>query len=126
MTPSVFRQIRDIQNQASKLVDAKPGFEELEDFSRYNEEMKLYLAKNVEQEEIIEHVLSIPNVFEIEDDAPSFSVFVMVILGILTIGASYFYFKHLEEARRISLVQDQIREVQGKYATLEFLLKAVG
>ncbi|MCE2998106.1 MAG: hypothetical protein ACK5RG_21375 [Cyclobacteriaceae bacterium] len=124
MTSSVFRQIRDIQNQAGKLVEEKPSLEDLEEFSRYNEEMKLYLVKNVEHEEIMKHVQSIPNVFDVEDDTPSFPVFVMLILGILTIGSSYFYFKHLEEARQISLIQDQIREVQGKYATLEFLLKA--
>ena len=95
MTSSVFRQIRDIQNQASKLVEEKPSLEDLEEFSRYNEEMKLYLVKNVEHEEIMKHVQSIPNVLDVEDDTPSFPVFVMLILGILTIGSSYFYFNKI-------------------------------
>jgi F0F1-type ATP synthase alpha subunit len=126
MTSSVFRQIRDIQNQAGKLVDGKSSFEELEEFSRYNEEMKLYLVKNLEQDEIVEHVLSIPNVLEVEAEAMNIPIYAMMILALFTVGLSYLYIKHVEESRRINLIQDQIREARGKYATLEFLLKATG
>lgn len=126
MTNSVFRQIREIQNQASKLVDEKPSLVDLEEFSRFNEEMKLYLVKNLEQDEIVEHVLSIPNVIEVEEEAIGIPIYAMMILTLLTVGLSYLYVKHVEESRRISLMQDQVREAQGKYATLEFLLKAAG
>lgn len=126
MTSSVFRQIRDIQNQASKLVDEKPSLVDLEEFSRFNEEMKLYLVKNLEQDEIVEHVLSIPNVIEVEEESIGIPIYALMILTLLTLGLSYLYVKHVEESRRISLMQDQVREVQGKYATLEFLLKAAG
>lgn len=126
MTSSVFRQIRDIQNQASKLVDEKPSLVDLEEFSRFNEEMKLYLVKNLEQDEIVEHVLSIPNVIEVEEEAIGIPIYALMIITLLTVGLSYLYVKHVEESRRISLMQDQVREVQGKYATLEFLLKAAG
>lgn len=126
MTSSVFRQIRDIQNQAGKLVDEKPSLVDLEEFSRFNEEMKLYLVKNLEQDEMVEHVLSIPNVIEVEEEAIGIPIYALMILTLLTVGLSYLYLKHVEESRRISLMQDQVREVQGKYATLEFLLKAAG
>ena len=38
-------------------MDEKPSLVDLEEFSRFNEEMKLYLVKNLEQDEIVEHVL---------------------------------------------------------------------
>jgi hypothetical protein len=125
MITTVFRQIRDIQNQADKLIQETPSLEDLESFSQYNEEMKLYLINHVDQPEIIQHVQSIPNVFEVEDDVKGLPEFLMILLAIITIGISHLYIRHLAEARRINLIQDQIHVVKGKYATLEFLLKAL-
>ncbi|MBI3221416.1 MAG: hypothetical protein HYZ44_18035 [Bacteroidetes bacterium] len=125
MTSSVFRQIKDIQNQAGKLIVETPSTEDIESFSQFNEEMKLYLISHVDQPEIIQHVQSIPNVFDVEDEANGLPEFLMILLAIVTIGISHLYFQHLAHVRRINLIRDQIHVVKGKYATLEFLLKSM-
>lgn len=124
MNSTLYRQLKDIQYQAERLASGKKSAEVLEDFSNYNEEIKLYLLTHIDNIEIVNLVKEIPNVLEVETETKSTSFFVTICLSIFTLGVSAIYLANVAEMRRIHLVQSNIQTARGKYASIEFLLRA--
>lgn len=124
MTSTIFRQLKDIQLQAEKLLSGTPTEDELLLFSRYNEELKSYLLNNIQDAEIRDLILDIPNIIEIKEEVKSNPLIMLILLGIITLGVSALYISYATTLRKIKLIQDNIQIARGKYASIEFLLRA--
>lgn len=116
MNQLIYRQIVDIQAQAERLIKSKADLNELELFSQYNHEIKSYLLSYIDDSFILNHVNEIPelNLEEIEENTTILSV----LLGLFTGGRSILGNK-IKSEKALEIV----RNIRGKYASLEFLLK---
>jgi len=124
MNSTLHRQLKDIQIQAEKLISGSPSGEELVQFSNYSAELKNYLLINIEEPEIRVLIYSIPDILDVEIETKSMPVALVITLTIITLGISALYISHVMEMRRHRLVQGNIQTARGKYASIEFLLKA--
>jgi hypothetical protein len=116
------RQIKDIQFQAERLTSSHPEGDELEQFSNYNEELKRYMLVNIEDPDLKKVILEIPHVMDIETDTRSTPFYVLLFLGIITLGISALYISYVANMRRTRQIQNNIQAVRGKYSSLEFLM----
>jgi hypothetical protein len=116
------RQIKDIQFQAERLTSSHPEGDELEQFSNYNEELKRYMLVNIEDPDLKKVILEIPHVMDIETDTQSTPFYVLLFLGIITLGISALYISYVANMRRTRQIQNNIQAVRGKYSSLEFLM----
>lgn len=123
MNQTLFRQLNDIQLQAQKLTDGNPEEEELEAFSNYSNELKNFLLETTEDETIRQHIYEIPDVFDIKEES-SKPMIMLIILGLVTVGFSVVYLSYVAGMRRTRQIQTNIHTIRGKYASIEFLIKA--
>lgn len=123
MSQTLFRQLNDIQLQAQKLTNGNPEEEELEAFSNYNNELKNYLLQTTDDSEVKQLIIEIPNLLEIEEEN-SKPLILLIILGLVTIGFSVVYLSYIAGMRRTRQIQTNIHTIRGKYASIEFLMKA--
>lgn len=121
---TVYRQLTDIQLQAKKLVSGNPEDEELMAFRNYNEDLKHYLLINTEDEEIRSLINEIPDALYVQEETSSIPLYAIIILALLTLGLFAIYIHHLTGMRRTRLIQQNIHTIRGKYASIEFLMKA--
>jgi len=113
------RQIRDIQVQADRLLYSKPSSVELKSFESYNNELKAYLLKNIDDNTILEYVHEIPNDVIQTNSVDVKRTFIDILVSLFAAGiASYFV-----EKREREMAFDAVREISGKYSSIEFLLK---
>lgn len=124
MIVNLNRQLKDIQHQAEKLTSGSPEPEELEMFSDYSNEIKNYVLTKIDKKEITKLALEIPNILEVENETKSLSNIVLIIGAIFTIGLSALYISYITNLRRTKLIQNNIHTARGKFASIEFLLKA--
>ena len=104
------------------LISGSPDIEELESFSNYSQELKSYLIKNIDVPEIKDLANAIPNILEVE--AKSKPIVILIALGLVTFGVSAIYISYAASMRKTRLIQGNIQTARGKYASIEFLLKA--
>ena len=113
------RQIRDIQQQADKICNTRVSFEEVIEFGKYSAELSKNLKSSIQDDFTYNLISEIPI---LQDELSKTSKRTMLINSILIFigGAIPFMAKNsikLHQARPI------IREIQGKYASIEFILK---
>lgn len=120
----LYRQLKDIQSQAEKLTSGTPDQGAIEQFNNYNEDLKTYLLTHVEDPEIRDLVYSIPSISDTETEKLPLQSSALIIIGILTVGLLPLYLSYVAEIRRNKLIQSNIQTARGKYASIEFLLKA--
>lgn len=120
----LYRQLKDIQSQAEKLTAGTPDQGAIEQFNNYNEDLKTYLLTHVEDPEIRDLVYSIPSISDTETEKLPLQSSALIIIGILTVGLLPLYLSYVAEMRRNKLIQSNIQTARGKYASIEFLLKA--
>lgn len=116
MSNNVLRQIKDIQFQAEKICSSKPSVEDIENFAKYSMEIKNYLFGNIDIPEILRLVREIP---DIEDNSPSLKTGLLFFLIPNFLLAWYYERSYIDEAK------SSIKHCQGKYASIEFILKNV-
>lgn len=124
MSPTLNRQLKDIQHQAEKLISRTPSEGEIEQFNHYNEDLKAYLLEYVGAIEIRDLIYTIPTISDIETERIPLRTSVLITISIVTLGLLPFYLSYVAEMRRNKLIQENIRTARGKYASIEFLLKA--
>ena len=116
---SIKRQLTDIQIQAGRLLDQSPDLSDLETFAQFNDELKSYLLENIQDDFVKGIVARIPDVFEKEDEKVFEKKIIGVILSFLTSGISSYF----REKRKKDNALEAVREIRGKYASIEFLLR---
>lgn len=119
MDQQVFRQIKDIQVQADRIISDRPGLENIYEFGKYSKQIKKYLLENVKDEMVLGYVRQIPDLEE-EIDNPQVSSGILSVILFVIAGWLLLYFR---ERRRVDHGKDIVRDIRGKYASIEFLLK---
>ncbi len=117
---SPLRQIQDIQVQAERLITKNADLEEISEFAKYSDEIKLYLLENIDDELILSYVRVIPE-FDVEESEikKASAGIIEVILSIASYGlASYF---RNRQARDKAL--GTVRDISSKYSSIEFMCK---
>ena len=117
MTENIIRQIKDIQAQAERLVSTKGDINSIRDFSKYNEEIKTFLIEHVNDDFILKFVKDIPrldiNDIKVEEN------FLTTVIGFFSGGLSSQY----RQNRIYEEALNTVRDIRGKYASAEFMLK---
>lgn len=115
---NVLRQIKDIQQQADRLIKRKANLNEIQDFSKYSSELKNFLVNNIKDEFILNYVSEIP-VLDLNDENENISGLLTVIL--------YYFGGWLGIYGREEIKKDKalktIKRIRDKYASAEFMLK---
>jgi hypothetical protein len=114
---NIQRSLKDIQAQADRLLKGKPTMEQLAEFDRYNNELKVYLKRHIQEQELVMRINSIPNILEDESQKNvSKNLLVTLLLFILPWAVAYF-----KEQQKIENALSKIHEAKGKYSSIEFL-----
>jgi hypothetical protein len=114
----LLRQLKDVQAQANKILSGDDSEEAIENFSKYSIEMKSYILKNVESQEIKSYMAELPEIKYSASKVKLWEYFVLFILPTwwITLYRNY-------QAK--SKAKEEINIVKGKYATLELLIKGL-
>ena len=115
---NLLRQIADLKSQAEK-INIDNAESRVKTFSKFNYELKSYLQANIEDEEILKLVKEIPNLeqeIQVDKSLTSF------LVGTFFEGNSSF----LETPEKSEETLNKIREIKGKYSSIEMLLKNSG
>lgn len=109
----------DIQAQADRLIKTKANLVEIEQFAKYNDEIKSYLLANIEDDFVLKYVKEIPdlNIDEFETKA-GLSTVILILISSFSGGIALY-----NERRIASKALRTIRDIKGKYASAEFMLK---
>jgi hypothetical protein len=119
MNPNARRQIKDIQVKAEGLMNGRPTIEDIEEFDRYNEELKKYLIGNLTEPELLERARQLPKILEASDAQVTTRGILSAILALFASGlVSYF-----QQRMRIENSMNAVREARGIYATIEFFIR---
>ena len=106
-------QVKDVQAQADHILNGNKSDETIEKFSRYSEEMKAFIRKNIPSEEILNYL---------KDIAPVYYARTKISTWQYVVFPSW-WLSVYKEYNTKNLVLQEIRAVQHKYANLELLLK---
>lgn len=118
MEKSTVRQIRDIQQQADALLTGPANEQALLEFAKYHTELKTFLAESLEPGFALDHVSTIPDFHpeNISNSGKKAAGLIGLVIGGLWGGA-------LVKHSQLQNALNEIREIQGKYASLEFLMR---
>lgn len=111
----LLRQLKDIQAQADKILTGENSNESIETFSRYSNELKSYILKNIDSQEITSYLKDLP---EINYTRTEIKLWQYLILPSWWISL----YKDYQAKNQII---EEINLVRGKYATLELLVKGL-
>ncbi|WP_299548117.1 hypothetical protein [Seonamhaeicola sp.] len=113
---NIIRQIIDIQAQAERLIRTEASMAEIEQFAQYNDEIKSFLINNIDDDFVLKYVKEIPNlnIEEIETRTGLITVLLSLFVGGIAI---------YNERRKSQKALNTIRDIKGKYASAEFMLK---
>lgn len=111
----LLRQLRDIQAQADKIASGENDQDSIETFAKYSLELKEYVLKHVDSDEIRGYASIIPDV-NYERVMVSWWQFIIMPAWWISLYNDY---KARERA-----VED-IVTVKGKYATLELMIRGL-
>lgn len=114
---NILRQITDIQVQAERLIKNKSDITQVEQFAAYSNEIKTFLLNNISDEFILNQIKEIPDLDleQTESNSRFINLFLNVLGGSIGIYSS--------ERRKADEALDKIRDIRGKYASTEFMLK---
>jgi hypothetical protein len=113
----LYRQLKDIQAQADKMIRDNCSLEDLEQFESYSRELRKFILDNYPDKEIVENILQMPTELyqaEVQDVGLIASVTAFVP------GLS----EYIRQRRRIEKSVETVHLLRGKYSTLEFLIKS--
>ena len=105
-------------------MNGNPETEAIEEFARYNMEMKQYLLRHISDEEILAEIAGIPDIHDVQVNLVIASFLLAAILAIVTLGVSIFIITHLTNMRMSELMLQKVNECRSKYAHIEFLMKS--
>ncbi len=108
---ALLRQLKDIQYQAAKLVKGNPSIVDIDNFRKYSNELVHYLQEHIDLVEIIPLIDDIPSLKEVEKELQS------------KMGFAFGLRSWSRQRRIIAQAQQDIQIAQGKYASIEFILK---
>ena len=114
---NIARQITDIQAQAERLIRTKANMIEIEQFAQYNDEIKSFLINNIDDEFVLKYVKDIPDLKINQIEAKT--GIITLLLGFMVGGWSAIYHEKQKERKALKT----IRDIKGKYASAEFMLK---
>jgi hypothetical protein len=114
----LLRQLKDVQAQADKILSGDDSEEAIESFSKYSIEMKSYILKNVESQEVKSYAAELP---EIKYSASKVRVWEYFVLFLLPTWWMTLY----KEYQAKNKAKKEINFAKGKYATLELLIKGL-
>ncbi|UOB18936.1 hypothetical protein [Abyssalbus ytuae] len=60
MNTNIIRQILDIQTQAERLISNKADLPQIEEFAKYNDELKSFLLTKIKDNFILNYIKEIP------------------------------------------------------------------
>lgn len=120
MNNNVLRQIKDIQVQAERLISNKANLNEIREFSNYSKEIKLFLIENIGNHFILSKVHEIPEI-QIQDSTSTKEISKNVFGYFFGVFGGLIYL--LKSNKKQDEAINFVRDVKGKYGTLEFLLK---
>jgi hypothetical protein len=111
----LLRQLKDIQSQADKILTGENSNEAIETFAKYSSELKSYISKNVQLEEIKSFLTQLP---EINYSRTQIKLWQYLILPSWWISLYKDY-----QAKNETITE--INSARGKYATLELLIRGL-
>jgi hypothetical protein len=111
----LLRQLKDIQAQAEKILTGENSNEAIESFAKYSSELKSYIFKNVDSQQIRSYLSELP---EINYSRTEIKLWQYLILPSWWISMYNDY-----QAKNKTI--EEINLVKGKYATLELLVKGL-
>lgn len=123
-TSMLKRQLKDIQARAEFLLKGDPNQDELENFSHYSAEIKAYVQKTIADDDILKLTKEIPEIMEVENETRSYPILLLMLLGLATLGISVLYISYVTNMRQNRLILQNIQIARGKYASIDFMLKA--
>jgi hypothetical protein len=109
------RQLKDIQAQADKILTGENSDEVIETFARYSTELKQYIQKNIESNEIKLYLSELP---EINYERTQIKFWQYLIFP------SWWLDLYKDYIERNKTIQE-ISVVRGKYSTLELLVRGL-
>ncbi|MEK6153113.1 hypothetical protein WIW50_07630 [Flavobacteriaceae bacterium 3-367] len=114
---NVLRQVTDIQVQADQLIKNNADLTEIANFAQYSHELKKYLHEHVKDDFILNLINEIP-ILDLDepDEETGFFDSLLYFFGGL------FGMYSLEQKRKNEAL-NTIRDIKGKYASAEFMLK---
>jgi len=111
----LLRQIKDIQAQADKVIGGENSDEAIESFARYSMELKDYISKNVDSNEVKAYLTELP---EINYTRTQIKLWQYLLFPAWWIELYKDYLERNKTVQEISIVR-------GKYSTLEILVKGL-
>lgn len=115
---NILRQITDIQVQADRLIKGQADLTEIEDFAKYSYELKTFLTRNIQDDFIQKYVKDIP-ILDLDEESQDADGF---INNLLYFFGGLFGAYSIEQRKKAEAL-DVIRDIKGKYASAEFMLK---
>jgi hypothetical protein len=110
----LLRQLKDIQAQADKITTGDNSDESIENFARYSTELKEYISKNVQSDEIRMYVVDLPEINYSRKDIAWWQYLILP-------GAWVSFYKEYHLKNKTI---DEINHAKSKYATLELLVRS--
>lgn len=119
MKRNIIRQIVDIQAQADRLIRSDADVVEIEQFAQYNNEIKTYLIEHIDDDFILKYIKDIPdlNIEEVEDKKGVLGL-IFLTLSLFSGWPALYY-----EKRKARKSLETVRDIRGKYASVEFMIK---
>jgi hypothetical protein len=114
---SIVRQVIDLQAQAERLIRTGGNMPEIEAFSQYNEEIKIYLLDHINDEFVLNYIKTIPS---LDIDAIETKSGILTIIFGLFSGGS---FAAYNEKHKIEVALEQIKEISNKYSSYEMMIR---
>jgi len=115
---SQYRQIRDIQVQADRICTRKVSYNEVVAFAKYSRELKAFLATNLKDDMLLGLVGEIP---DLESALQKKNIGYGALEGVLAVfGGVLPIFSR--EIRKVNQAKSIVKEIQGKYASIGFIL----
>jgi hypothetical protein len=111
----IIRQLRDIQAQADKIMHGNDSEDTILTFAKYSSELRSFILTHVDSPEIRSFLMDLPEV----EYSPRVIHFWQYILIPSWLVAMYYDYQARQEAVR------EIGVVQGKFATLEVMVKSL-
>lgn len=109
----LIRQLKDIQSQADKISNGENSSENIEAFARYSIELKGYIEKNIESQQIKSYLNELPDISYSKLNVKLWQYLILPSWWV----SSYRDYQAKNQAVR------EINQVRGKYATLELLVR---
>ena len=110
----LFRQLKDIQSQADRILSGEKSHEAIRNFAIYSAELKNYIAENIDDENIKHFLTQIPDINHSRHEIKLWQF--LVFYGLISVCKNL-----IATEKSIS----EIGIVKEKYTNLEIMLKSV-